>query len=122
MNDSNMPSRTITEAFSRFRQYGPKCVVTMYIYVVNAGRHVRGVVDINERLQANPTRRLEEIMTRGLVVVSPDTKWPRVLELFRKYRFRAIPVVDDSRKILGVIREKDAFVLEGEEERSKRRL
>jgi Mg/Co/Ni transporter MgtE len=44
----------------------------------------------------------------------------RVLELFRKYRFRAIPVVDRSRRILGAIREKDAFVLENEEQRAKR--
>ena len=113
---------TVDAAFTRFRQEAPKCLVTMYIYVVDADRHVQGVVDINELLQADPTQRLEEIMTQGLVTISPDTKWARVLELFRKYRFRAIPVVDESRKILGVIREKDAFVLEDEEERSKRRL
>ena len=113
---------TVEDAFARFRQEAPKCLVTMYIYVVDTDRHVRGVVDINELLQADPAQRLEEIMTQGLVVVSPQTMRPRVLELFRKYRFRAIPVVDDSRKILGVIREKDAFVLEDEEERSKRRL
>jgi sporulation protein YlmC with PRC-barrel domain/CBS domain-containing protein len=113
---------TVEEAFARFRREAPKCLVTMYIYVVDADRDVRGVVDINELLQADPSQRLEEIMTQGLVVVGPQTPGTRVLELFRKYRFRAIPVVDDSRKILGVIREKDAFVLEDEEERSKRRL
>jgi len=113
---------TVDAAFQRFRQDAPRCLVTMYIYVVDADRHVRGVVDINELLQADPLSRLEEIMTQGLVLVSPDTGRTRVLELFRKYRFRAIPVVDDSRKILGVVREKDAFVLEDEEERSRRRL
>ncbi|HXY47213.1 MAG TPA: CBS domain-containing protein [Thermoplasmata archaeon] len=112
----------VEEAFARFRREAPKCLVTMYIYVVDADRHLRGVVDINELLQADPVRPLEEIMTQGLVTVSPQTSWTQVLELFRKYRFRAIPVVDDSRKILGVIREKDAFVLEDEEVRSKRRL
>ena len=113
---------TVEEAFARFRQEAPKCLVTMYIYVVDTDRHVRGVVDINELLQADPAKRLEEIMTQGLVVVSPQTMRTRVLEIFRKYRFRAIPVVDDSRQILGVIREKDAFVLEDEDQRSKRRL
>jgi len=113
---------TVEEAFTRFRREAPKCLVTMYLYVVDADRHVRGVVDINELLQAEPTQHLEEIMTQGLVVVSPRTSGTQVLELFRKYRFRAIPVVDDSRKILGVIREKDAFVLEDEQQRSKRRL
>ena len=113
---------TVEEAFVRFRREAPKCLVTMYLYVVDSDRHVRGVVDINELLQADPAQHLEEIMTQGLVVVSPRTSWTQVLDLFRKYRFRAIPVVDDSRKILGVIREKDAFVLQDEEERSKRRL
>lgn len=113
---------TVEEAFERFRREAPKCLVTMYIYVVDADRRVRGVVDINELLQAEPTRRLDEIMTQGLIAVSPEAGWPRVLELFRKYRFRAIPVVDDSRRILGVIREKDAFVIEDDEARSKRRL
>ena len=111
---------TVEEAFARFRRDAPKCLVTMYLYVVDADRHVRGVVDINELLQADPQQKLEEIMTQGLVTVAPETGWARVLELFRKYRFRAIPVVDDARKILGVIREKDAFVLEDEEQRSKR--
>ncbi len=113
---------TVEDAFTRFRQEAPKCLVTMYIYVIDADRHVRGVVDINELLQASPSQRLEEIITQGLVTVSPETERTRVLELFRKYRFRAIPVVDDSRKIRGVVREKDAFILEEDEERSKRRL
>ena len=92
----------------------------IYISVVDADRHVRSVVDINELLRADRAQRLEEIMTQGLVTVSPQSSWTQVLELFRKYRFRAIPVVDDARKILGVIREKDTFALEDEEQRSKR--
>ncbi len=112
----------VEEAFTRFRNEAPKCRVTMYIYVVDPDHRLLGVVDINELLQADPKQRLEEIMTRSLVLVSPRTMRSRVLELFRKYHFRAIPVVDNSRKILGVIREKDAFVLENEEERAKRVL
>jgi CBS domain-containing protein len=113
---------TVEDAFTRFRNEAPKCNVTMYIYVVDREHRLLGVVDINELLQADPKKRLEEIMTRSLVLVSPRTMRSRVLELFRKYRFRAIPVVDHSRKILGVIREKDAFVLEDEDERAKRIL
>ena len=111
---------TVEEAFARFRSEAPKCSVTMYIYVIDRDRQLQGVVDINELLQASPKQRLEEIMTRSLVLVSPRTMRSRVLELFRKYRFRAIPVVDRSRRILGAIREKDAFVLENEEQRAKR--
>jgi sporulation protein YlmC with PRC-barrel domain len=103
---------TVEEAFTRFRDEARACDVTMYIYVVDNEGHLRGVIDINELLQADPARKLEEIMTRNVVVVAPTTMRADVEALFRKYRFRAIPVVGDSEKIVGVIREKDVFLPE----------
>jgi len=100
---------TIEEAFTRFRDEARACNATMYIYVVDNEGHLRGVIDINELLQADPARKLEEIMTRNVVTVAPTTMRADVEAIFRKYRFRAIPIVDDSRKIVGVIREKDVF-------------
>lgn len=102
----------IEEAFARFREEARNCDVTMYIYVVDSEQHLRGVVDINELLQADPKKKLEEIMTRNVVAVTPTTMRGEVEGLFRKYRFRAIPIVDESRKIVGVIREKDVFIQE----------
>lgn len=100
---------TVEDAFTRFRTEAPNCMVTMYIYVVDDKRRLRGVIDINELLQANPKSRLEEIMTKNVVTLAPGTMRAEVEELFRKYGFRAIPVVDESRKVVGVIREKDVF-------------
>jgi len=103
---------TVADAFSKFREEAPRCVVTMYIYVVDAEQHLRGVIDIIELLKADPKDRLEEIMTRNCVTVAPNTMRGEVEALFRRYRFRAIPVVDESRKIIGVVREKDVFLTE----------
>lgn len=103
---------TVEEAFTRFRDEARRCDVTMYIYVVDEQQHLRGVIDINELLQADPKNNLEDIMTRNVVTVSPTTMRGDVETLFRKYRFRAIPIVDDSKKIVGVIREKDVFLPE----------
>ncbi len=102
---------TVESAFERFRTEAPKSDVTMYIYVVDADARLEGVVDINELLQAKPSVHLEEIMTKGLVTVAPGADLAGVLELFERYRFRALPVVDASRKVVGVVREKDAFAL-----------
>lgn len=102
---------TVEDAFARFRAEAPKSDVTMYIYIVDPDARLEGVVDINELLQAKPSERLEEIMTKGLVTVSPEADLAGVLELFERYRFRALPVVDASRKVVGVVREKDAFAL-----------
>ena len=103
---------TVEETFARFRDEARGCDVTMYIYVVDDQRHLRGVVDIKELLQADPKSRLEDIMTRNVITVAPTTMRGDIEALFRKYHFRAIPIVDDSEKIMGVIREKDVFLPE----------
>jgi magnesium transporter len=103
---------TVEEAFTRYREEARSCDVTMYIYVVDNDQHLRGVIDINELLQADPKNKLEYIMTRNVVSVAPNTMRGEVEALFLKYHFRAIPIVDESKKILGVIREKDVFLKE----------
>ena len=99
----------VEDAFVRFRKEAPNTLVVMYIYVADAGGHLRGVIDINELLQANPESRLEDIMVKNVVTVAPETRRGTIEALFRRYRFRAIPVVDEAGKIVGVVREKDAF-------------
>ena len=60
----------------------------MYIYVVDDNRRPRGVIDINELVQAPPNSKLEDIMTRNVVAVTPSTKRTELEALFRRYRFR----------------------------------
>jgi len=103
---------SVEEAFTRFREEARRCDVTMYIYVVDSEQHLRGVIDINELLQADPKSTLEQIMTRNVVTVAPAAMRGEVEALFLKYHFRAIPIVDESEKIVGVIREKDVFLKE----------
>jgi len=103
---------TVEQAFARFREEAKHCDVTMYIYVVDEQQHLRGVIDINELLQADPKSKLEEIMTKNVVSVSPTTMRGEIEALFLKYHFRAVPIVDDSERIVGVIREKDVFLPE----------
>ena len=103
---------TVEEAFTRYREEARRCDVTMYVYVVDSDQHLRGVIDINELLQADPKNTLEQIMTRNVVGVAPTTMRGEVEALFLKYHFRAIPIVDESKKIMGVIREKDVFLKE----------
>lgn len=101
---------TVEEAFKRFRLQAPLCEVTMYIYVLGSEHELRGVVDINELLQADPRSRLEQIMTRTVVTLPPAALRDEAEALFRKYHFRAIPIVDRSRHVVGAVRERDAFL------------
>lgn len=105
---------TVEQAFTRFRQEAPGSLVTMYVYIVDDEGRLKGVIDINELLQGNPGSRLEDLMTTNVVTVGSATNLGEVEALFRRYHFRAIPVVDEQGRMIGAIREKDAFTREDE--------
>lgn len=51
---------------------------------------------------------VEDIMTKAVVSVSPETKITEVAEILFKNRFHGVPVVEKG-KIVGIITEKDFF-------------
>lgn len=59
-------------------------------------------------LQPLPADRpVSEIMTRDIVTVSPDTPAVQVVELLLEKLFKAVPVVDEGRHVVGIITEDD---------------
>jgi len=81
--------------------------VTMYLYVVNDDEQLIGVIDIMELLEADEAKILKDIMKNNLEVLRQKSTYKEAAELFAKYDFRAIPVVDAHKKLLGAIRYKD---------------
>jgi CBS domain-containing protein/sporulation protein YlmC with PRC-barrel domain len=81
--------------------------VTMYLYIVNDDEQLIGVVDIMELLEADEAKILKDIMKKNLEVLKQKSTYKEAAEIFAKYDFRAIPVVDTHRKLLGAIRYKD---------------
>jgi Mg/Co/Ni transporter MgtE len=55
-------------------------------------------------LTAEPTDRLDSLMVTRLVAVDLEADPDEVAELFAKYGFRALPVLDKQGRIHGVIR------------------
>ncbi len=48
-----------------------------------------------------------DIMSRDVVTVTPSTRSSAVADLFRKHRFRSIPVVEADNKLVGIITQSD---------------
>ncbi|KKP79882.1 MAG: hypothetical protein A2271_01345 [Candidatus Moranbacteria bacterium RIFOXYA12_FULL_35_19] len=57
---------------------------------------------------------IEEIMTKEVETVDSQTPVVRVAELLFKKRFHGMPVVDNEKKLLGIITEGDFFVKNSE--------
>ncbi len=82
-----------------------------YVYVVDPGdRVLHGVVDLRELVLARDEVPLADLMTSPVVTADEHDLRDQLAEMFEKYHYRMIPVVDAEDHILGVVRAKDVMM------------
>lgn len=62
-----------------------------------------GAAELQAATQSSGPLTAEDIMSRGLVTVAPETPLGEIADLFRRHRFTALPVVGADQAFLGVI-------------------
>jgi magnesium transporter len=77
--------------------------MVFYLYVVDARRHLVGVISLRRLLLVPTSTPLKRIMTTDLTSVRTDTDQEEVARLVASYNLLAIPVVDEENKLIGVI-------------------
>src|SRR3954471_15398710 len=77
--------------------------VVFYLYVIDARRHLVGVVSLRRLLLVSPDTPLKRIMTTDIISVRVDTDQEEVARQVASYNLLAIPVVDEENKLVGVI-------------------
>ncbi|MDP2233485.1 MAG: CBS domain-containing protein, partial [Actinomycetota bacterium] len=86
-----------------------------YIYVVEGDSHLVGVISLRDLIMSAPATPVAEIAERDLFTVAPDDDQEDVAETMSKYDLLALPVVDETGKLLGIVTVDDALeVLEEE--------
>jgi magnesium transporter len=89
-----------------------------YIYVVNEDNEtLLGVVDLREMLLTADNKTIGEIMASPVITAEDDDVQDDLAEIFAKYHYEMIPVVDAGDRILGVIHYND--IMKGIETRVK---
>jgi magnesium transporter len=78
-----------------------------YVYVVAGEKTLIGVVDLRELVLAGDDANLGDLMVSPVVSVEQDDVRDDIAEMFAKYHFRMIPVVDAQDNLLGVIHYND---------------
>jgi CBS domain-containing protein len=105
------PETRVDEVIDNFRTIAAKKDVIMYVYVVDENDTLLGVIDLRELLQAKPDEKLKDIMITRVRSLNATSTLYEASEMFKHYGFRAIPLVDDAGKILGVITHRDMMNL-----------
>ncbi len=86
-----------------------------YIYVVEGDNHLEGVISLRDLIMSEPHVKVSEIVSRDLITVDADDDQEDVAETMSKYDLLALPVIDETGKLLGIVTVDDALdVLEEE--------
>lgn len=94
-----------------------------YLYVVDRGNRLIGLVPLRKLIMAQPEATIESIMTTNVVSASVTADQEELAELVSRYDFFVIPVVDEEKRLLGVVTADDVLdVLEEEATEDIQRL
>jgi magnesium transporter len=94
--------QTVDDAI-RIVRARPDLEAGFYVYVVDAERRLVGVISLRQLVLANPAQALARLMTTEVVSISPSASQEEAAQLTAAHDFLALPVVDETRHLLGII-------------------
>lgn len=106
---------TVADAIRALREFDGDIETITEIYLLDEAEVLQGVVPLARMVLANAETRLDALADARFIACPASAHEQQVAELFDKYNLRALPVVDESGKLVGVV-EADhviAFLREG---------
>jgi CBS domain-containing protein/sporulation protein YlmC with PRC-barrel domain len=94
---------TVEHAINMLREKAPDAETIYYLYVVENGEKLVGVLSLRMLIVAQPATPISEIMVRKIISVHPEANQREVAEVISKYNLLAVPVVDENKKIQGIV-------------------
>lgn len=94
---------SVQEAIAYLRRRVEEAETIYYAYAVDGEERLQGVFSLRDMALARPTAPLSTLLKSDVISVAVDADAEEVANMFDKYNFFALPVVDSSQKLLGVI-------------------
>ncbi len=106
---------TVQQAFARIRQTGVDKETIYTCYVTDPGGHLEGLVSVKDLLLADEEDIIEQVMTTSIISVQTLDDREVAAQMFYKYDFSALPVVDQENRLVGIVTVDDAIEVLQEE-------
>lgn len=94
---------TVEQAIEKLRRLSPDAETTYYLYVVDDHERLVGVISLRELIVAQPVTPVGQIMQRKVIAASVDDDQEEVAKLVAKYNLVAVPVVDPTGRLRGIV-------------------
>ncbi len=109
------PDLTAPAAIEELRRIAPDAETIYQAFVIDAERHLVGTVSLKELILAGAQARVGELMKLSPVRIAADAPREEAVHLISKYDLMALPVVNDSGMLVGIVTYDDAMDVEQEE-------
>lgn len=96
-------SDTVKRAITRIKTQGKVAETISNCYIVNENRTLVGSIRLREILFADEDEMISEIMDTDVISVMTSDDREEVANVFKKYDFSVLPVVNDEKKLIGII-------------------
>lgn len=108
---------SVTETLNELSRQSEELETIYYLYVVDSEDLLRGIVSTRQLVSSinRPSRMLGELMESDVVAVRVDQDQEAVATLVGRFDLLAIPVVDQSRRLVGIITHDDVIDVVREE-------
>lgn len=100
---------TVEDAFARIRRTGVDKETIYTCYVVSEDRRLNGIVTAKDLMLAPAGTVVRDLMTDHVIAVHTDEDKEQVAQLFNKYGFLALPVLDGEDRLVGIVTVDDAM-------------
>ncbi len=105
---------TAQEAIRLTRQYGNTKETIYYIYVVDAGKRLLGVMSLRDLLLADEYKLVQDIMRQNVVSIKAMAPPLEAAQTIAHYDLLSLPVIDDKSVMLGIITADDAMDIQAQ--------
>lgn len=102
---------TCDEVIQRLRELAPDADYVYYLYAVDSAGCLSGVLSLRELIVSPPERKIGEIIRTKVIAVTAREDEKQIRRLFTKYSLLALPVIDDSGELMGIITVDDVLSL-----------
>ena len=106
---------TVEEAFIKIKKKAEDSETIGTIFVTDAKRKIEGVVSIRDLVLADRDQKIKDIMNTNVIFSTTHTDKEEIAELFDKYDFYALPIIDTESRLVGIITVDDVMDVVKEE-------
>ena len=100
---------TVKESFDRIRKTGLNKETIYICYVLDNSRHLIGVTTVKDLLMHDYDELVKDVMEENVITINTNDDKEIVANMFDKYDFLAMPVVDNEGRMVGIVTVDDAM-------------